>query len=437
MAENTDLRLASEVYYPDKDEFSKFYNVPSHVLPTKKGIHEYFSKNTNKTLNVLLLSTTILGSRPKNTSTSIWSLEHLKNKLNNTNFAGYTINAQIIELEKINFAPCEGNYSKSKNSCAWPCQITLKDPNDRLNVVYWGLVDWADIVIVGTSIRYGQASSLYYKLVERLTCVHNQLTLNDHNLIMDKIAAFVITGAQDNIQSVAGGMMLFWSELGFTFAGHSYVGWSRGWNQEHTQSNLIAMKANDGYLEDLERLANDAIEAKIRLLESPLALPRPSSAMSFSEYEVRRHREKEKSRSVSTNVSHKLTISEKSEIKVGEGEYIVKHKDRDCKISDIKDGSQKMFHVGGRHILVIRLGDTVKAFEGICPHAMVQFTDRNLHEKNGDLNIVCDAHWALFDTKTGQPKNQDDFTSRYNCKIEGLEELSCTIDENGTISVTC
>lgn len=166
-------------------------------------------------------------------------------------------------------------------------------------------------------------------------------------------------------------------------------------------------------------------------------IPGPESTMSFSEYEVKRHREKEKNRSVLTNVSHKLTISEKSETKVGEGEYIVKHKERDCKISDIKDGSQKMFHVGGRHILVIRLGDTVKAFEGICPHAMVQFTDRDLIKNNNDLHIVCDEHWALFDTKTGQPKNQDDFTNRYNCKIEGLDELSCTIDENGTISVTC
>src|SRR2546426_10870023 len=39
--------------------------------------------------------------------------------------------------------------------------------------------------------------------------------------IRNKVAAFIITGGQDNIQAVAGGMLTFWSELGFRSEEHT------------------------------------------------------------------------------------------------------------------------------------------------------------------------------------------------------------------------
>ena len=50
-------------------------------------------------------------------------------------------------------------------------------PSDQLTAVYEGLVHWADVVLVATPIRWGNASSLYFKMVERLNCIQNQITI--------------------------------------------------------------------------------------------------------------------------------------------------------------------------------------------------------------------------------------------------------------------
>src|SRR5438034_5722843 len=50
------------------------------------------------------------------------------------------------------------------------------------------------------------------KMIERLNCVQNQVTIQDKVLIRNKVAAFIITGGQDNIQAVAGAMFTFWAE---------------------------------------------------------------------------------------------------------------------------------------------------------------------------------------------------------------------------------
>lgn len=58
---------------------------------------------------------------------------------------------------------------------------------DPLTQLYDDIVDWADIVIVATPIRRGNASSLYYKLVERLNCIENQQEVYGVNLIHNKL----------------------------------------------------------------------------------------------------------------------------------------------------------------------------------------------------------------------------------------------------------
>ena len=55
------------------------------------------------------------------------------------------------------FRHCEGNYSKAARACTWPCAITERDPGDELTPVYEGLVHWADVVLVATPIRWGNA----------------------------------------------------------------------------------------------------------------------------------------------------------------------------------------------------------------------------------------------------------------------------------------
>ena len=98
----------------------------------------------------------------------------------------------------------EAYYSKSAHACTWPCTITQLDSTDELDRVYEALIYWADVVIIASPIRWGSASSLYFKMIERMNCVQNQLTTHDRVLIRNKVAAFIITGGQDNVQAVAG-----------------------------------------------------------------------------------------------------------------------------------------------------------------------------------------------------------------------------------------
>src|SRR5262249_58229856 len=127
-------------------------------------------------------------------------------------------------------APCGGTDPTASRAGTWPCATTERDPADQLTAVYEGLVHWADVVLIATPIRWGNASSLYYKMAERLNCVQNQVTIKNKVLIRNKVAAFIITGGQDNIQGVAGSMFTFWSELGFMFPPFPFIAHSPAWD---------------------------------------------------------------------------------------------------------------------------------------------------------------------------------------------------------------
>ena len=95
--------------------------------------------------------------------------------------------ARTIHLAALKFRPCEGYYSKSAHACIWPCSITEADPNDQMAEVYEALVHWADVILVATPIRWGNASALYYKMIERMNCVQNQVTIRNRVLIRNLI----------------------------------------------------------------------------------------------------------------------------------------------------------------------------------------------------------------------------------------------------------
>ena len=124
---------------------------------------------------------------------------------------------RLIKLNELKFRACEGYFSKSLRACTWPCSITQMDAKDEMDRVYEALVHWADAIIVATPIRWGAASSLYFKMVERLNCVQVDVSTKEKQLIGNKVAGFIVVGGQDNIQAVAGSMLSFFAELGFLF----------------------------------------------------------------------------------------------------------------------------------------------------------------------------------------------------------------------------
>jgi len=173
---------------------------------------------------------------------------------------------KLIRLSALKFRSCEGYYSKSASACTWPCSITQMDEKDELAEVYEALVHWADVVLVSTPIRWGVASGLYFKMAERLNCVQNQITIRDNVLIRRKVAAFVITGGQDNVQGVAGQMLCFFSELGFHFPQFPYIAHSRGWSAEDMERNVAHVMQSKELREGAKQLAARAVELSKNLL---------------------------------------------------------------------------------------------------------------------------------------------------------------------------
>jgi multimeric flavodoxin WrbA len=128
-----------------------------------------------------------------------------------------------------------------------------------MNQVYRDLVLWADVVLLATPIRWGNASSLYYKMAERLNCVQNQIALHNRVLIQKKVAAFIVTGGQDNIQQVAGQLNTFFTELGFTLPPFNFAGWSRGWTAEDMENNVAEFKQSQHLAQTVKELVNRSV----------------------------------------------------------------------------------------------------------------------------------------------------------------------------------
>jgi nitrite reductase/ring-hydroxylating ferredoxin subunit/multimeric flavodoxin WrbA len=167
---------------------------------------------------------------------------------------------RLVRLAELRFRACEGYYSKSARACTWPCSITQMDSSDQLDQLYDGFVQWADVTIVATPIRWGAASSLYYKMAERLNCVQNQITLRNRVLMRNKVTAFIITGGQDNVQAVAGQMLNFFGELGCQFPQFPYIAHSRGWTAEDMEQNVVDVRNSADLREGARELVDRAID---------------------------------------------------------------------------------------------------------------------------------------------------------------------------------
>lgn len=220
-------------------------------------------KREDGPIRVVGISTTIMDSENPRYSTSEVLLEHA---ISHAKSCGY--DAQTIRLRDLKFRNCEGFYSKSAKACTWPCSITQMDSSDQMDQVYEAVVHWADVVLVATPIRWGNASSLYYKMIERMNCIQNAITTGNKILIQDKVASFIITGGQDNVQAVAGQMLGFFSELGFNLPPFPYVAHSLGWTAENMERNINYVEHSKSLREAAEELVCRAVDTSRRLLEA-------------------------------------------------------------------------------------------------------------------------------------------------------------------------
>jgi len=119
--------------------------------------------------------------------------------------------AVLIDVPELNIVPCEGNVSrKDGNSCGLKkaklkdkdknptgehrCWASLNEKDDELWKISKELFN-SNAVIFFTSVRWGQASMFYQKLIERLTWLENRhSTLGESNLLENIQSGFICTG---------------------------------------------------------------------------------------------------------------------------------------------------------------------------------------------------------------------------------------------------
>lgn len=94
---------------------------------------------------------------------------------------------------------------------------------------------------------------------------------------------------------------------------------------------------------------------------------------------------------------------------------------RAASVADLKADTGLAAKVGGKQLAIFRVGDSVYATEGICPHAEAYlwagFVD--------DDKVECPLHQAQFHIPTGKclgpPADRD--LATYPAKIEGNDIL--------------
>jgi nitrite reductase/ring-hydroxylating ferredoxin subunit/multimeric flavodoxin WrbA len=221
-------------------------------------------------VRVVGISTTVMNAQYPRYSTSDALLEKA---IEHAQEAGHE--TRLIRLRELSFRACEGYYSKGARACTWPCSITQMDPNDQLDRVYEALVHWGDVFVISTPIRWGAASSLYFKMVERMNCLQNQITIAGRVLLQNKVVTGIITGGQDNVQAVAGQLLGFFSELGCQFPQFPYIAHSRGWSAEDMERNVSVVQASEQLAQGARELVDRAIDLATRLLATtPPPVPR-------------------------------------------------------------------------------------------------------------------------------------------------------------------
>ena len=247
------------------DKNSQEYIIQKNFLQTQSDI---FLKNSNerKTINYLWIWCSTVNHDddnprvPSSTKIMNYVLEAAKNfdpKLQ--------IETRIHILDNINFDHCEANYSMKWHYCTWPCWITQRMAKlgkaDPLTQIYDDLIDRADVIIIATPIRWWNASSLYYKLVERLNCIENQKEVYGVDLVHNKLMWIVIMWAQDGAQHVMWQMMSVRAELWFAFAKSPYVAYTAWWLLNDKIELIPEQIQNDRWL--IEEMTKEMVSNQI------------------------------------------------------------------------------------------------------------------------------------------------------------------------------
>ena len=177
--------------------------------------------------------------------------------------------AMLIDASRLNIHVCEGNVSSSGgNNCGVKAAL-LKDKNKNPSGLHrcWASINnkddelWkiskelfkSDCVIFFGSVRWGQANSIYQKLIERLTWIENRhSTLEEENIIKNIDAGIILVGQNWHGKNVIKNEKAVLKDFGFD------VMKDLCWNWQYT------LNADDETAESYKKAVKDFKETFIK-----------------------------------------------------------------------------------------------------------------------------------------------------------------------------
>ncbi len=240
--------------------------MPAPIVGRKFGVNVIPAPDQNVCRQVRVLGISGSSRQAPGMSKSEMLLERALKK-----YRGFGCPTTLIRLKDLTIHDCEGNYSEDPSFCTYPCQSSMKYPDDQMQEVYDAVLS-CDILILATPIRWNNHSALVQKFVERMNAIENQYSWFGNRMITGKVAGLIVIGHVDGVQHVAGNLLNFLSWVGFLIPEVAIASWV-GENDEDTTKDRALIDANRYTQEDLENLVASSLQLACTLKQNPSGNP--------------------------------------------------------------------------------------------------------------------------------------------------------------------
>lgn len=170
--------------------------------------------------------------------------------------SGHDVN--FCDANKIHIVKNLSCYAGGKRNCAsydageyrcWAHFNSIKDPSkyggeDQMSTIYDG-INSADLILLSTSTRWMNHSSLMQKIIERLDTYENRVaSFGEENPLKNKFCGVIVTGQHYQTQKVAENLQNVMRYIGFNVPLDSALVWQNtlDMNLEQEENNFDSMK---------------------------------------------------------------------------------------------------------------------------------------------------------------------------------------------------
>jgi multimeric flavodoxin WrbA len=200
------------------------------TLPYFRGLLKFSESKDSKKKVV------IIGTTSNSRDSSSWVvLDFIHQLLKND------CDVKVIDANELHIVKNLSCYSSKGKDCAhpdsgpyrcWAHHHSLEEPEkyggkDEMPIIYDAL-EWADIVIWGTSTRWGSHSAILQNIIERMNTLENRNTVyGEKNPLSGKRAATIATGQHWKTDSVVEHLQSVWNLYGFNAEPEWVFSWQK------------------------------------------------------------------------------------------------------------------------------------------------------------------------------------------------------------------